>query len=66
MDYYIRKTSVEIEGDYQCYQKNFIELFSIPVFSKEEREHIIKADEDKVLKLLIKKFELKSTSFLSL
>lgn len=27
---YIRKTSYEIDGDYQCYQKNFIEKFRIP------------------------------------
>lgn len=30
MDYYITKTSVAIEGGYPCYQKNFIERFTIP------------------------------------
>ena len=30
MDYYINKTSVNIEGGFPCFQKNFIELFSIP------------------------------------
>lgn len=30
MDYYVTKTSVSIEGGYPCYQKNFIERFSIP------------------------------------
>ncbi len=36
MDYYVRKTSVSIQGGYPCYQKNFIEKFTIPYFSKEE------------------------------
>lgn len=36
MDYYVDKTSVAIEGGYPCYQKNFIERFSIPNFTKEE------------------------------
>ena len=30
MDYYIRLTAFQIEGDYYCYQKNFIANFSIP------------------------------------
>lgn len=30
MDYYVKKTSVSIEGGYPCYQKNFIERFTIP------------------------------------
>lgn len=29
MDYYLKLTSFQIEGDYQCYQKNFIERFGI-------------------------------------
>lgn len=36
MHYYVTKTSVAIEGGYPCYQKNFIEKFTIPEFSKEE------------------------------
>lgn len=33
MDYYAKLTSFQIEGDYQCYQKNFIEKFGIPNLS---------------------------------
>lgn len=33
MHYYISKTSVAIEGGYPCYQKNFIEKFTIPEFT---------------------------------
>ncbi|HET7117340.1 MAG TPA: hypothetical protein VFI29_12660, partial [Hanamia sp.] len=36
MHYYVSKTSVSIEGGYPCYQKNFIEKFTIPYFTKEE------------------------------
>jgi adenine-specific DNA-methyltransferase len=40
MDYYVTKTSVAIEGGYPCYQKNFIEKFTIPELSQEEIETI--------------------------
>jgi tRNA1(Val) A37 N6-methylase TrmN6 len=36
MHYYISKTSVSIDGGYPCYQKNFIENFTIPEFSDNE------------------------------
>lgn len=36
MHYYVSKTSVSIEGGYPCYQKNFIEKFTIPNFSQKE------------------------------
>jgi len=36
MHYYISKTSVSIEGGYPCYQKNFIEKFTIPELSNRE------------------------------
>jgi len=40
MDYYVTKTSVAIEGGYPCYQKNFIEKFTIPELTEEEIELI--------------------------
>ncbi len=40
MDYYVSKTSVAIEGGYPCYQKNFIEKFTIPVLTESEIEII--------------------------
>lgn len=36
MHYYVSKTSVAIEGGYPCYQKNFIEKFTIPEFSESQ------------------------------
>lgn len=40
MDYYVTKTSVAIEGGYPCYQKNFIEKFTIPELTQHEIEII--------------------------
>ena len=40
MDYYVSKTSVSIEGGYPCYQKNFIEKFTIPELKQEDIETI--------------------------
>ena len=36
MDYYVTKTSVAIEGGYPCYQKNFIERFTIPQMTESQ------------------------------
>ena len=41
MDYYARLTSFQIGGDYQCFQKNFIERFSIPDISPEAADSLI-------------------------
>jgi adenine-specific DNA-methyltransferase len=44
MHYYITKTSVAIEGGYPCYQKNFIEKFTIPEFDENEINELRKLD----------------------
>lgn len=60
MDYYMKKTSSEIEGDYQCYQKNYIEKFSIPLLSHEERSYISQEEnKEKLDEFLFKKYTLK-------
>ena len=41
MDYYARLTSFQIEGDYQCFQKNFIERFCIPDISPETAKSLL-------------------------
>ncbi len=40
MDYYTKLTSFQIEGDFQCYQKNFIEQFGIPSLSPAETDQL--------------------------
>jgi hypothetical protein len=41
MDYYAKLTTFQIEGNYQCFQKNFIEKFCIPDLSPEQERFIL-------------------------
>ena len=60
MDFYIRKTSYTIAGGYPCYQKNFIEKFGIPEFSKDDIEFLEEtSDKKKIDTFLIKKYDIK-------
>lgn len=59
MDYYVTKTSVAIEGGYPCYQKNFIEKFTIPSFSDEEIDTLKNlSDIDAIDKFLVAKYQI--------
>jgi len=58
MHYYISRTSVSIEGGYPCYQKNFIERFSIPYFTTDEIETVRNLNEEEANNFLIEKYEL--------
>jgi hypothetical protein len=62
MDYFARKTSVNIEGGYQCYQKNFIESFCIPALTKSDMD-MLRTEEDprKLDDFLIAKYGLDRT-----
>lgn len=63
MDYYIKLTSVSIQGGYPCYQKNFIEKFSIPQFNKEELLEFKKLKlKNDINEFLAKKYHLKISS----
>ena len=57
MDYYVKRTSVSIEGGFPCYQKNFIELFGIPKFSSAELNFLEKEkNPSKIDEFLIEKY----------
>ena len=56
MNYYVSKTSYPIEGGYYCYQKKYIEHFSIPNFSSEEAKQLYSLKEDEFEKFLICKY----------
>lgn len=59
MDYYVRKTSVTIAGGYPCYQKNFIERFTIPDFSEAEIEMLRqKTNKEAIDQFLLEKYQL--------
>lgn len=59
MDYYITLTSVSIQGGFPCYQKNFIEKFTIPPFSSEELNLLRSmSNKDEIDEFLIDKYGL--------
>lgn len=43
--YYARLTSFEIQGGYQCYQKNFIERFCVPVLTLRQQQELLLSDD---------------------
>jgi len=53
MNYYINKTSVSIEGGYPCYQKNFIEKFTIPEFTSLEVSKLRSLSNQKEINLFL-------------
>jgi len=56
MDYYTRLTAFQIEGGYQCFQKNFIERFSIPAISNHDCDQIMALDREERECLIAKLF----------
>ncbi len=60
MHYYVSKTSVAIEGGYPCYQKNFIEKFTLPDFTEQEVAFLQMANEkEDIDAFLIDKYQIK-------
>ena len=45
MHYYAKLTSFQIGGDYQCYQKNFIERFAVADMTEKEMEQLVELPE---------------------
>jgi hypothetical protein len=59
MDYYISTTSVSIQGGFPCYQKNFIEKFTIPKFTKDEINTLKNfTDKMEIDEFLLNKYQL--------
>lgn len=58
MEYYVRNTSYSIEGGFYCYQKKFIEHFSIPNFTPEEKEKIRMMSDESLDRMLIEKYNI--------
>ena len=59
MDYYIKLTSYMISGGYYCYQKKYINNFSIPSLNEQELAFVESCNDPKELdRFLIKKYEL--------
>lgn len=59
MDYYVSKTSVAIEGGYPCYQKNFIEKFTIPELTENEINSLrALIDKQEIDEFLVEKYQI--------
>ena len=59
MDYYVTATSISIQGGFPCYQKNFIERFTIPEFTSEEITLLKSLSEkEEIDAFLIEKYQL--------
>ena len=59
MDYYIAHTSYALEGNYKCYQKKYIQNFSIPHFTDEEKHYLSgETDTARIDQFLVTKYGL--------
>lgn len=59
MDYYVSKTSYAIEGNYKCYQKKYIQRFSVPQFTGDELTYLKnEPDMGSINQFLIEKYGL--------
>lgn len=58
LDYFLRLTSFQIEGNYQCYQKNFIERFSLPRLTKADMSFLVDCPKVEKDKFLCQKYEI--------
>lgn len=58
MEYYIANTSYSIEGGYYCYQKKYIENFTLPSFSLKELDYIRSATKSALDEFLWSVYEL--------
>ena len=56
MKYYVSNTSYAIEGGYYCYQKKYIERFSLPWFTEDEKLLLKVGNREKVDMLLEEKY----------
>ena len=64
MDYYARLTSFQIEGGYQCFQKNFIERFCVPSISLDSADTITELDGTVLQEYLCELFAISVTDIL--
>lgn len=56
MEYYVANTSYAIEGGYYCYQKKYIEKFSIPYFNENERALLRTGSKQDIDEMLFEKY----------
>jgi adenine-specific DNA-methyltransferase len=65
MHYYAKLTSFQIEGGYQCYQKNFIEQFGIPTLDVGQVERLAVLPDEAVDEFLAAIYDVKLADILA-
>ncbi len=63
MWYYISKTSYAIEGGYYCYQKKYVERFSIPYLTESEKAKMLLMSDEQLDDFLKEKYGLSPDVF---
>lgn len=59
MQFYVKKTSYSIEGDFKCYQKKYVKSFGIPKLTEDEMVWLEQCENSKEIdKFLIRKYGL--------
>lgn len=66
MRYYVSNTSYSIEGGYYCYQKKYIERFSLPWFTEDEKEILRSGNNEQVDDLLADKYGIAIWSYVKI
>lgn len=61
MRYYVSNTSYSIEGGYYCYQKKYIERFSLPFFNEEEKAFLRTSEQSEIDEFLVEKYDIQFT-----
>jgi len=59
MHYYVKQTSFQIDGNYQCYQKNFIERFGIPPLTKNQIQELTSYSPSDVDRLIADLYQIR-------
>lgn len=58
MQYYVSNTSYAIEGGYYCYQKKYIEKFSLPFLNEDEKIRMAQMNKEELDVFLLEKYGL--------
>ena len=56
MEFYVSNTSYPIEGGYYCYQKKFIQNFSIPELTESDCNYLLSVNSEEINEFLIQKY----------
>jgi hypothetical protein len=59
MHFYVKRTSFQLEGGFQCYQKNFIERFGVPLLKDSQRAKLLSLAGDERERFIASLYDLR-------